>query len=50
MLLIQGLLKEKRLPEARRESATLLRHEPPNLAAIQAWFERNFPATAEAGR
>ena len=38
MLLIQGLLRNRRLPEARREFQTLLDHDPPGRDALQAWF------------
>jgi len=41
MLLIQCLIRSKRLPEARREFQTLLDHDPPGVDALQAWFARS---------
>lgn len=41
MILIQCLLRNQRLPEARSEFQTLLDHDPPGRDALQAWFARS---------
>jgi tetratricopeptide (TPR) repeat protein len=41
MLLIQCLLTNQQLPEARAEFQTLLDHDPPDRDALQSWFEKN---------
>jgi tetratricopeptide (TPR) repeat protein len=41
MLLIQCLLRNQRLPEARSEFQTLLDHDPPGRDALQAWFVKS---------
>jgi tetratricopeptide (TPR) repeat protein len=41
ILLIQCLLANQRLPEARAEFKTLLDHDPPGRDALETWFERS---------
>ena len=41
MVLIQCLIRNRRLPEARREFQTLLDHDPPGRDALQAWFAKS---------
>jgi tetratricopeptide (TPR) repeat protein len=41
VILIQCLLKDQRLPEARNEFRILLDHDPPRREALEAWFARS---------
>jgi hypothetical protein len=41
MILIQCLLEQRELEEARSEFRTLLDHDPPGRDALQAWFAKN---------
>ncbi len=41
MILIQSLLRNHRLHEARHEFQVVLDHDPPGRDAIQAWFEKS---------
>jgi Tfp pilus assembly protein PilF len=41
MILIRGLIGERRRAEARKEFQILLDHAPPGREALQAWFARN---------
>jgi tetratricopeptide (TPR) repeat protein len=40
MLLIQALLRSRRLLEARQEFQTLLDHDPPSRDGLHAWFDK----------